>query len=147
MPDEVAALCLELAERRDLRPEIRRRVDATHARRRAERREYLAAHPERERPAPPPSLSSFGRPRDPWPDGPRARVDAEFQEACLDTGAFAALVSARPDAALEVLLAVCIEEPQHENYSTHPMRECGLDHWRSGDPPLFCRGPFLQFLR
>ena len=147
LPDEVAALCLELAKRRDLHPEIRQRVDAKHERRRRERREYLAAHPERERPAPPPSLSSFGRPRDPWPDGPRARVDAEFQEACLDTGAFAALVRARPDAALEVLLAVCIEEPQREDYSSNPMRECGLDHWRSGDPPLFCRGPFLQVLR
>jgi hypothetical protein len=58
-----------------------------------------------------------------------------------------ALARARPDAALEVLLAVCIEEPQREDYSSRPMRECGVEHWRSGDPPLFCRGPFLQFLR
>jgi hypothetical protein len=56
-------------------------------------------------------------------------------------------VRARPDTAIEVLLAVCIEEPQREDYSTHPMPECGVEHWRSGDPPLFCRGPFLQFLR
>jgi hypothetical protein len=52
LPDEVAALCLELAERRDLHPDIRRRVDATHERRREERRQWLAAHPERQR-APP----------------------------------------------------------------------------------------------
>jgi hypothetical protein len=69
------------------------------------------------------------------------------QEACLDTAAFSALVRARPDAALEVLLAVCIEEPQHEDYSTRSMRECSVERWWSGDPPLFCRGPFLQFLR
>jgi hypothetical protein len=147
LPDQVAALCLELAERRDLHPDIRRRVDATRERGREERRQWLAAHPEHERTPPPVSLSSFGRLRDPWPDGPRARIDSGFQEACLDTGAFSALVRARPITALEVLLAVCIEEPQRENYSTHLMPECGIEHWRSGDPPLFCRGPFLQFLR
>lgn len=146
LPDEVAALCLELAERRDVHPDIRQRVDATHERSREERRQWLAAHPERER-TPPPSLSSFGRLREPWPDGPRDSVDTNFQEACLDTGAFSALVRARPDAALEVLLAVCIEEPQREDYSNRTMRECGVDHWHAGDPPLFCRGPFLQFLR
>jgi hypothetical protein len=140
LPDEVAALCLELAERRDMNPDIRRRVDETHERRREERRQCLAAHPE------PPSWP-FGRVRDPWPDGPRVRVDSDFQEACLDTGAFSALVRAKPDAALEVLLAVGIEEPQQEDYSNRPMRECGVAHWRAGDPPLFCRGPFLQFLR
>lgn len=146
LPDEVAALCLELAGRRDLHPDIRQRVDARHERRREERRQRLAANPGQRR-APPPSLSSFGRLRDPWPDGPRARVDAEFQEACLDTGAFSALVGARPDTALEVLLAVCIEEPQREEYSSHVMPTCGVKQWRCGDPPLFCRGPFLQFLR
>ena len=146
LPDEVAVLCLELAERRDFDPDIRRRVDATHERRREERRRWLAAHPEQQRAPPPTSLSSFGPLRDPWPDGPRDRVDTNFQEACLDTSAFSALVRAEPDAALEVLLAVCIEEPQRED-SNRTMRECGVDHWHAGDPPLFCRGPFLQFLR
>jgi hypothetical protein len=146
LPDEVAALCLELAERRDLHPDIRRRINATHQRLREERRQWLARHPDRQRPPPPPSWP-LGALRDPWPDGPHARVDADFQEACLDTGAFPALVRAKPEVALEVLLAVCIEEPQHEDYSSRPMRECGVDHWRSGYPPLFCRGPFLQFLR
>ena len=27
------------------------------------------------------------------------------------------------------------------------MPETGLDHWKGGDPPLYCRGPFLQFLK
>jgi hypothetical protein len=147
LPDEVAALCLELAERRDVHPDIQRRVDDTHERGREERRQWLAAHPEQRRAPPPPSLSSLGHLRAPWPDGPRARVDANFQEACLDTGAFSALVRAKPDAALEVLLAACIEQPQREEYSNRTMRECGVDHWHGGDPPMFCRGPFLQFLR
>jgi hypothetical protein len=147
LPEEVAALCLELAERRDLNPEIQQRVNETHERRREEREQYLAAHPQRKRAPPPMPSWPFGDLRDPWPDGPRARVDTNFQQACLDTGAFSALVRAKPDTALEVLLAVCIEEPQHEDYSNRSMRECGVDHWRDGDPPLFCRGPFLQFLR
>jgi hypothetical protein len=144
LPDEVAALCLELAERRDLASEIRERVHQAHERSREQRQQWLAANPERAE-APPPF--PHGPLRDPWPDGPRARVDTDFQVACLDTGAFSALVRARPDAALEVLLAVCIEEPQYEDYSRRLMRECGLDGWRAGDPPLYCRGPFLPFLQ
>ena len=146
LPDEVAQLCLELAERRDLNPEIRERVAQAHARRRGERQQSLAAHPERAKAPPPPSWP-MGELRDPWPDGPRSRVDSDFQEACLETGAFSALVRAKPDAAPEVLLAVCIEEPQHETYSSRSRRETGLDHWRGAEPPLYCRGPFLQFLR
>jgi hypothetical protein len=64
LPDEVAGLCLELAERRDLNPDIRRRVDQTHERRREERRQWLAAHPERQRAPPPPSWP-LGRLREP----------------------------------------------------------------------------------
>ena len=146
LPDDVAQLCLELAERRDLNEEVRARVDETHARRREERRQRLAAHPERKRAPAPPSWP-MGSLRDPWPDGPRSRVDSDFQDTCLDTGAFSALVRARPDAALEVLLAVCIEDPQHESYSSSSRPETGLDHWTAAEPPLWCRGPFLQFLR
>ena len=83
--------------------------------------------------------------RDPWPDGPRSRIDAVFQDACLDTGAFSALAGVRPDATLEVLLAVCIEKPVHETYSRPSMPETGLDHWNHAEPPLYCRGPFLLF--
>jgi hypothetical protein len=147
LPDEVAALCLELAERRDLHPEIRERVEQTHERRREERRQYLAAHPERARVPPSPMSGFHGRLREPWPDGPRDRVDSDFQEACLDSGAFPTLIRVRPDAACEILLAVCIEDPQHEDYSSRSMRETGVDRWRNSDPPLYCRGPFLQFLQ
>jgi hypothetical protein len=145
LPDEVAELCLELAQRRDLHPEIRNRVDQAYERRREERQRWLAEHPEREQ-VPSPTWI-HGDLRDPWPHGPRERVDTAFQEACLDTGAFAALARLRPDAAQEILLAVCIEEPQHDEYSRRSRRETGLDHWHNGDPPLYSRGPFLSFLR
>ena len=88
------------------------------------------------------------RPRPPWQDGPRDNVQTCFQEACLDTGAFAELVRADPDAALEALLAVCIEEPQYDDFGSNRYRRTGLEHWQVGDPPVYCRrGPFLQFLR
>ena len=147
MPDEVAQLCLELAERRDLDPAISARVEQAHERQREQRRQFLEANPERRDRSSFPPAWPHGELRDPWPDGPRDDVQNAFQEASLDTGAFPALVRARPDAALEVLLAVCIEPPQHEDFGRSSMPETGLDHWHSGDPPLYCRGPFLQFLK
>ena len=147
LPDDVAQFCLELAQRRDLDAAIVTRLEQSYERQRVKRRQYLNANPERQRP--PPSLSAWrrGELRPPWPDGPRDDVQNAFQEACLDTGAFAALVRAKPDAALEVLLAVCIEPPKHEDFGRSSMPEAGLDHWHGGDPPLYCRGPFLQFLK
>jgi hypothetical protein len=147
LPDQVAQLCLELVQRRDLDPAIVARLEQAHERQRVQRRQYLEANPERQRATP--SLSAWprGELRPPWPDGPRDGVQNAFQEACLDTGAFPALVRARPGAALEVLLAVCIEPPKDEDFGRSSMPETGLDHWHGGDPPLYCRGPFLEFLK
>jgi hypothetical protein len=146
MPDDVAQLCLELAHRRDLDPAIIVRVEQACERRREQRRQFLEANPERgERPFPP--AWPRGELRESWPDGPRDSVQNAFQEACLETGVFPALVRVRPDVALEVLLAVCIEAPKHEDFGRSSMPETGLDHWGGGDPPLYCRGPFLQFLQ
>jgi hypothetical protein len=146
MPDETAQLCLELAQRRDLDPAIVTRVEQAQERRREQRRQFLEANPERQRRSFPPSWPR-GERREPWPDGPRDGVENAFQDACLETGAFPPLVRARPDAALEVLLAVCIEPPKEEDFGRRSMPETGLDHWDGGDPPLYCRGPFLQFLQ
>jgi hypothetical protein len=147
LPDQVAQLCLELAERRDLDSAIVARIEQAHERQREQRRQFPEANPERrERSSFPPAWPG-GELRNPWPDGPRDRVQNAFQEACLESAAFPALVRARPDAALEVLLAVCIESPQHEDFGRRSMPETGLDHWDGGDPPLYCRGPFLQFLK
>jgi hypothetical protein len=146
LSDEVAQLCLELAERCDLDSPISARVEQARERQREQRRRYFEANPARRR-TPPPLACSRGELRDPWPDGPRDGVQNAFQEACLDSGAFSALVRTKPDAALEILLAVCIEAPQHEDFGRSSMPETGLDRWNGGDPPLYCRGPFLQFLK
>jgi len=69
------------------------------------------------------------------------RVQSDFQTACMDPSGLPALARVRPDAALEILLAVCIEEPQHEQYGRSSMPETGIAHWDGADPPLYCRGP------
>lgn len=100
-------------------------------------RRFREANPERTKHAEKLCAPIFprGSLREPWPDGPKARVDGAFQSACLDTPAFITLVRARPEAALEVLLAVCIEEPQHEEIYGYSHREdCGVEHWQNGYP-------------
>jgi hypothetical protein len=54
--------------------------------------------------------------------------------------------SPNSDAALEVLLAVCIEEPKHKQYGSSSLDELGLSYWRAGDPAIWFRGPFLALL-
>ena len=144
-PDAAAALCLELAGRKDISPDIADRITEAHRKRREERARQDLEGSGRSK-APPPIGIPRGRRRPAWPDGPRRKVDREFQEACLVGGPVAALIKANADAALEVLLAVSIEEPQHDDlFSRSSLPECGLSFWPKGDPPAYFRGPFLQF--
>jgi hypothetical protein len=149
-PDTVADLCLQLAERRDASPAIQEREARARQEREAAEIQWRAANPERARQSDYLCRPIFpqGPLRGPWPDGPRRAVEGAFQAACLETVAFPALVRVRPEVALEVLLAVCIEEPQHENlYGGSMEDDCGVIDWRAGYPPLYFRGPFLAFLR
>jgi len=145
LPTEVAELGLELAKRRELSPAVSARVQETRRKRREQQRQSQKAV----RKVRGPTMGfPQGRLNPPWPDGPKSRVDRDFQEACLDGTAFANLAEARPDVALEVLLAVCIEEPQHDDYGRSSlMEDTGLAYWQKADPPMYFRGPFLQFLR
>jgi alpha-D-ribose 1-methylphosphonate 5-triphosphate synthase subunit PhnL len=144
-PELVADLCLELAGRKDLSPGIAMRVQEARRQRDVERAQ---TQPSRA-PRPPAFFSlSSSRRRPPWPDGPRRKVDHNFREACLSGIAFSALTKAAPQAALEVLLAICIEEPPHDDvYGGSSLPECGLSFWREGEPAAYFRGPFLQFFR
>jgi hypothetical protein len=149
LPDEAAVLCLELAQRRDLSPGIQARVESARREREDQHRRLRKANPQRLR-----RLGSLTSPmfrgerRDPWFDGPHGRVDRAFRETCLNSMAFSTFARIRPEAALEILLAVCIEEAQDEpHYGGSMLDECGLEHWQEGYPPLYFRGPFLRFLR
>lgn len=146
--EEVSQLALELAKRRKLRADIQERADRAQlevekaARRRAE-------DPQRERAI---RLSSQvfmqGPLREPWPDGPSSRVEGSFRDACLSGQAILPLVIMRPNVALEVLLAVCIEEPRHEDpFDSMVLDDFGIASWHESYPPMYFRGPFLQLLR
>ena len=145
-PAEASALCLELAARKDVSPEIAGRVAETRRKRQEEVARQDLEGGGRSK-APPPIGFPRGRRRPPWPDGPRGKIDREFTEACLSGAPVTALIKADPDVALEVFLAVSIEEPQHDDFTRPSLPECGLSYWPDGDPPAYFRGPFLQFFR
>jgi hypothetical protein len=151
--DEVAQIALELCGRRDEpRHAILRSIEANEKREQRER-EWLAKNPEPKRPKryPPISLSeSRGPLRAQAADGPREEVSEGFRSAVLDTAALTALITARPEAAREVLLAVCIKEPRpteiyRDRFSFR--EDWGLAHWRDGYPAAYWKGAFLSLLQ
>lgn len=150
LPDDVAALALELAQRRPASPAIQRRAEAARERWDAEARRRERENPERER-----QMRELCRPviphgelLAPWPDGPCRCIESGFRNAVLNTGAILALAATRPDAAMECLLAVCIEPPRYEDpLGVFDQTECGVETWFEGHPPLYFRGPFLKFNR
>jgi hypothetical protein len=144
-PEEVAALCLELSGRKNLSVDIASRVQEAQRQRDAQR---ALTQPSRA-PRPPKFFSLSSTRRLPsWPDGPRWKVDHNFREACLGGVGFSEFAKVTPKAALEVLLAICIEEPpRDEMHGRSSLPDCGLSFWRDGEPAAYFRGPFLQFLR
>lgn len=97
----------------------------------------------------PRSMFSTGIMRGPWPDGPLARVDDEFQNVVLDTRSIQLLYRVRPNIALEVILATLIEAPYEVYWGGGRLHERELDlvsrhKWR---PALYTQGPFLVCLQ
>jgi hypothetical protein len=91
----------------------------------------------------------LGRLRKPWPHGPQRQVEESFRNAVLQTDALGALMVSRPEIAGEVLLAVCIEEPQHEYeaYQSARLDDSGFAFWHGHMPAMYFNGPFLVFLK
>jgi hypothetical protein len=149
-PDEVAALALELAQRRDLSPDIAMRKALAAARREGERRE-LERRGETKRLPAYLTRSILGEApiRSPWPHGPTAGVDQAFANACRLPACIASLASVRPAAARELVLATTIEPPKAEDPHGYRARDddYGLVYWLKGYPPFYSTGPWLRFLR
>lgn len=94
-----------------------------------------------------PGSSYFpSRRRPPLPDGPQQRIPEGFRSAILDWGALTNLMASRPEAAKEILLAVCLEDPDHRE-DEGPIRSFGLDWWQNGFPPIYFKGPFYTYLQ
>ena len=151
LPDEVSQFALEMANRRPLSPQIHDRAEVARQKAEEEARRRDLEDPERARRIRglcTPALR-VGPLREPWADGPRKRVAEAFREAVLDTFALISLAAVRSNVATEVLLAVCIEEPSHDDPfgGSGLMDDCGLVSWQNGYPALYFRGPFLQLLR
>jgi hypothetical protein len=150
LPEEIAALCLELAKRRDLDPAIKTRVAESRRKQAEERKARQAADPNHAKKMKSTGfMLPLGQMQKPWPDGSKSQVARAFRTVCLESGAFISLIRVRPDEALEVLLAICIEAPHRDDPYAHPglLDYCSIEHWMEGYPPMYFRGPFLMFLR
>ena len=152
-PDGVAQVALELSGRR---PEPEHAIERrTFAQEEAAEREarWRKEHPEedeRHRASTRALPGSFSirrlRRRPPPADGPQRRVPEGFREAVMDSNALSGLISHRPEIAKEILLAVCLEDPGHEEHEGI-FQSFGLARWQNGSPPMYFKGPFLTFLQ
>jgi hypothetical protein len=151
-PGSVAQVALEIAARR---PEPEHAVE-----RREHEEEEAAARQERWRKEHPkeyeqhrasmmalPGGTYFpSRGRAPLPDGPQRRIPEGFRKAVMDWGGLTGLMALRPEAAKEILLAVCFEDPSHRDQEG-PIPSFGLEWWHNGFPPIYFKGPFHTFLQ
>jgi hypothetical protein len=155
LPEEVAEVSLELAERRPAPPAVVARVEAVKRRGAAEiaRRSAELTDEQKEamrarrgsslvQPTPKPR-------RQPLSAGPNRRVDEAFRHAVLQSGAVVRLAQHKPEVAQEVLLACCLQDPGQEDplYSDFSLNDrAGTIHKLDWYPPLYLRGPWLPLL-
>lgn len=85
----------------------------------------------------------------PWPNGPRHKVNRDFQELCLesDTDALYPLILFHPEKAYEIILALLIEHPApRDKYGSRYETYTGMTFVFRWFPPFYTRGPFYFFL-
>lgn len=145
LPADVATFALEMARRRPLSPEFRKRSDAI-------REERRAADAERERSRAsvrvPEDVFSFRRRLPPWPLGGTGEINQAFRKAVVHNAALVPLMQTDAAAARETLLACLIND--------HPMEESGSMSWtddigmasdNSSDPTMFWKSPFFTYFQ
>lgn len=153
LPTEIGNWALELAGRREIDAGVKRRVSEVqmreakvHAERLKTDAEYRARHEERKRM--PISLGSFRERLPPWPLGANDKVDIDFRTACIKENGIQPLMSAQPELAAEVLLALIIEDqPERENGSTRIDMDLGLEYAQDAYPTAFWKSPFFPFFQ
>ncbi|WP_369929307.1 hypothetical protein [Xanthomonas sp. NCPPB 2632] len=153
LPTEVGNWALELAGRREIDADVKRRIaevqlqEATvHAQRLKTNAEYRARHEARMQM--PHILGSSRESLPPWPLGARSKVDMDFRIACIKENGIHALMRAQPQLAAEVLLALIIEDqPEREYGSDRFEMDLGLEYPKDAYPTAFCKSPFFLFLQ
>lgn len=152
LPVEIGNWALELAGRREVDPEVARRVSEIQRQKAAEHidrlktdPDYKARHEKRRRM--PHSIISSRERLAPWPLGANGKVDMDFRAACFKEHALQSLMSARPHVAAEILLALIIEgQPERDYGSSRHKIELGLDFPLDAYPTAFWKSPFFSFL-
>lgn len=153
LPSEVGNWALELAGRRDIDPDVKRRIAEVqlqeakaHAERLKTDSEYRARHEKRKQA---PWVVGASRERlPPWPLGASQRVDRSFRTACIKHNGLQSLMRARPELAGEILLALIIEDqPEREHGVDRFETDLGLDYPKDAYPTAFWKSPFFPFLQ
>lgn len=153
LPIEVGNWALELAGRREVDADVKRRIAEVqqqkakaHAERLKTDAEYKARHEERKQM--PRSIASFRERLPPWPLGASHKVDRDFRTACIKENGIQSLMRARPELAGEVLLALIIEDqPEREYGSDRFEMDLGLDYPEDAYPTAFWKSPFFAFFQ
>lgn len=153
LPIEVGNWALELAGRREVNADAKRRISEVqrqnakaHVERLKTDVEYKVRHEQRKKI--PRSLGSFRERLPPWPLGPSNKVDMDFRTACIKENGIHSLMRAQPDLASEVLLALVIEEPPEQEYGSSRFEiDLGLEFTQDAYPTAFWKSPFFPFFQ
>jgi len=153
LPTEVGNWALELAGRREVDADVKRRIAEVqlqeakaHAERLKTDAKYKARHEERKQM--PHFLGSFREQLPPWPLGASAKVDVDFRTACIKENGIQSLMRAQPELAAEVLLALIIEDqPEREYGSERFEMDLGLEYPQDAYPTAFWKSPFFPFFQ
>jgi hypothetical protein len=153
LPTEVGNWALELAGRREIDADVKRRIAeirrkeaATHAERLKTDARYRAQHEKRKRL--PRDLGSFRERLPPWPLGASHKVDREFRTACIKENGIHPLMRTQPELAAEVLLALIIEDQPEREYGPDRLEvDLGLEYPEDAYPTAFWKSPFFPFFQ
>ena len=152
LPTEVGNWALELAGRREIDADVRRRIAEVqlqkanaHAELLKTNAEYKARHERKQMAC---SLGSFRERLPPWPLGASDKVDMDFRIACIKENGIRSLMGAQPELAAEVLLALIIEDqPEREYGSDRFEMDLGLEYPEDAYPTAFWKSPFFPFFQ
>lgn len=153
LPTEVGNWALELAGRREVDADVKRRIAEvqlqkakTHAKRLKTDAEYKTRHEERKQM--PVSLGSSRERLPPWLLGASDKVDMDFRTACIKENGIQSLMRAQPELAAEVLLALIIEDqPEREYGSARIEIDLGLEYSQDAYPTAYWKSPFFHFFQ
>ncbi|SDE80909.1 hypothetical protein SAMN05444679_13261 [Variovorax sp. CF079] len=153
LPVEVGNWALELAGRREVDADVKRRIAEvqlqeakSHTERLKTDARYRARHEERKQM--PRSLGSFRKRLPPWPLGASDRVDMDFRTACIKENGIQSLMRAQPELAAEVLLALIIDDQTEQEYGSARLDlDLGLEYAQDAYPTAFWKSPFFPFFQ